>query len=243
MRKEFESLISKYGGNSQFEKNATQEEKEKYFLLKRAIEIEYNDYKFNHRNMVDSFFNRFIIEKETFNEMIIKDENEDFSIFTKKKFWGKSNIINPEIFRNNEFENQIEFNSLFQFLVFHKSNLFLDKDSAKKAIETEKRNLLLIINEGIKNYNEIVWTEFKTKILEQGIQSVFNSDSMIYNKFLNLENDIFIFESNYENWGVLNPKEFIEKEIMKQYNYKNYYGKILTRFKEKKINTNAQKSI
>ena len=65
MLKEFKSLISKYGGNSQFEKKSTQEEKVNYFLLKRAIEIEYNDYKFNHRNMIDSFFNGFIIEKKT----------------------------------------------------------------------------------------------------------------------------------------------------------------------------------
>ena len=57
MIKELDSLISKYGGNIQFDKNATQEEKEKYFLLSRVVEIEYNDYKFNHRNIVDSYFN------------------------------------------------------------------------------------------------------------------------------------------------------------------------------------------
>ncbi|MEM6339492.1 MAG: hypothetical protein AAF673_06215, partial [Pseudomonadota bacterium] len=54
----------------------------------------------------------------------------------------------------------------------------------------------------IKNYDGIVWTEFKTKILEEGIKSLLLYNENIHDKFINTVGDIFIFESRYENWGV-----------------------------------------
>jgi len=232
--KEFENLISKYGGINQFEKKATQSDKEKYFLLNRELEISFKHKIPSHGNMIDSFVIRFLTENDKINEIVIKEDDLYFSLFTKKKFMGKSNIINPESFRLKEFEKTIEFDSLFQFLVFHKSILFLDKDSAKETSNTDKRDKLISINKKINNYNKLVWTEFRTKILEVGIQNYFNSQPSVYEKFLNLKNDIFIFESNFDNWGVINSQEFLENEINSQFNYKNYFGKILTKLKSEK---------
>lgn len=235
MQQELERLISKYGGINAFENESTQEEKEKYFLLTRAITIEYNDHKFNHRNRIDEFFYALITKKKTVNDrVVVSEEDEHFSLFSKKKFSGKSTIINHEIYRKNEFKDKLEFDSLFQFLVFHKSILFLDYASAKKVITTDKKEKLITLSENIENYNGTVWTAFKTEILEEGIQHLFNSHSTIYNEFLNLKCDVFIFESSYEDLGVADVNKFEEIEIMKQFNYKNYFGKILTRLKANK---------
>ena len=234
MLKEVNELISKYGGISQFQEKASQAEKEKYFLIKRAVTIEYNDYKFNHRNMIDSFVHKYVNEKSDINEIVIKEDDDNYSLFSKIKFMGESNIINSDIYKIKRFSNYIEFESLHQFLIFQKSVLFLDEKSANEAIKTNNWNKLTKIDENIKNFNNTVWTEFKTKILEKGVFNLFKSNANLHQKFLNLKEDIFVFESNFENWGVINSYDFMNNELMKHFNYKNYFGKILTRIKIEK---------
>ena len=228
MLKELNSLISKYRGVAQFEEKASPKEKEKYFLLKRAITLEYNDYRFRHRNKIDYTVSQYLKNKENLEAIIIEEGDKYFSLFSENQFFSNSNILNLENVIFSGFPKSIEFCSMFQFLVFNKSVLFFDRDSAKKALKSNEKKELLKIDSKIENYNGTVWTEYKTKIIEKGFLTLLDKDSNLLKKVVSFNNKYIVFKSNYENWGVVSIEDFFKNEVKEIYNYKNYLGKILT---------------
>jgi len=228
---ELNRLISKYGGRSQFEKEATQAERERLFILQRAVEIEYNDYRFGHRNRIDSFIGKCLISEENINIDLIQEQNESYSIFSMNYFEGESNITNPEQYSIGGLPRIIEFQSLFQYLIFHKCVLFLEKELAGKVLKDANKESLMAIDSKINNYNTTVWTENKTQILEKGLQSLLKTSKGLMEKLFSMEADYFVFDSTYEDLGVTDIQGFINDEMQKMFNYKNYWGKILSKAK------------
>ena len=229
MSKELKKLISKYGNINQFEKKASQIEREKYFLLNRAITLEYNDYRFRYRNQIDFTISEYLNKEENRELLFIEETDDCFSLFSKNKFYAESNILNSENIIFDEFPKRIEFNSLFQYLVYNKSVLFLDRNSAKLSLKSNKKEELLKIDSEVEKYNGTVWTEYKTQIIEKGINLLLEENLELLNTIIHHKNKYFVFKSDYEDWGVKNIQNFLKNEIKKTYNYKNYLGKILTK--------------
>jgi len=230
MINEINKLISKYGDLPQFEEKANQAEKEKLFLLKRELVIEYNDYKYGHRNSIDSFIKNHLAQKAEIQISVVDEQDEFYSLFSANSFEGESNIINPNEYSVEGLPDVIEFKSLFQHLIFHKCVLFLDRKMAVDALKSEEKNRLLRIEKLIKSYDQ-TWIEHKTQILENGIQNLLKTNRYFKERFLNSSSEYFVFQSNYENFGVTNIQSFLDTEIRKTYNYKNYFGKLLTKMK------------
>ena len=230
MINEINKLVSKYGELSQFEEKANQAEKEKLFLLKRELEIEYNNYKFGHRNGIDSFIKKHLEQKAEIRINVVDEQDEFYSLFSENSFVGESNIINPKEYSVDRLPELLEFKSLFQYLIFHKCILFLDWELAVGALKSEGRNQLLQIERLIKSY-DTTWVEYKTQILENGIQNLLNTNKYYREKLLDSSSEYFVFQSTYENFGVTHIQSFLDKEIRKTYNYKNYFGKVLTKMK------------
>lgn len=229
MLKKLETLILKYGSINQFEEKASQIERDQYDLLKRAVVLEHNDYRFKHRNNIDFTISEYLGRAKNIETHIIEESDNHLSLFSNNRFSTRSNTLDSENVIFNEFNQQLEFNSLFQYLIFNKSTLFLDRTAAKLSLKSNENEELLSIDTKIKNYSKVVWVEYKTKILEKGIEALLKSKPDLLNTIGNYKDKYFVFKTSYENWGVTDIERFLKTEIKKAYNYKNYFGKVLTK--------------
>lgn len=223
MRKKLESYIKKYSTLEDFKALGSQAEKDDYLLIERAIIVSYDDHflqiQHNLDNLINSFINR-LHDKEYY---LIKGEDPLFSIYSNVNFEGKTNLYNPSEYMSS-FSIEASFSSLYQYIIFHKAILFLDRDSASKILKANSKNELTLLEANIKNIDKGVWCKYRVEIGETGIREILKSNEIFKSELYTKAYKLLVFIDEIPFWSVKSKSN--ETASLTQ---DNYLGKLLTK--------------
>jgi len=223
MRKKLESYIKKYNTLEEFKALGSQEEKDDYLLIERAIIVSYDDHFLQIQHNLDNLINNFIDLRHNKEHYFIQSDDPLFSIYSNLKFEGKTNFYNPEDYLSS-FSNQANFSSLYQYIIFHKAILFLDRESAHNILKTKSKRELITLEASIMNVDKGVWCKYRVEIGERGIRDILKSNEKFKTELHNKAYNFLVFKDEIPFWGV-NSRS---KDTLGWTQY-NYLGKLLTK--------------
>lgn len=132
-----------------------------------------------------------------------------FSQWHKSKFKGSVySIVNKELLPD-EFNEELEFSSTEQFMMYNKALLFLDRETASKIIMTDNSREQKEFGRDVRNFDEEVWKFARSEIVLRGNRLKFYQNKELKNELLNTEGTmpVLFFDGtalviNDVNWDV-----------------------------------------
>jgi len=226
MREILEHYIKKYGTFGNFKKVATKEEKIDYILNERSIKVSYDPYFLQVQHNLDFEFQQFI-ELGSDEYLFLENDDPVFSLYSNVCFYGEANLYTPDYLLIN-ITDQIEFSSLYQYILYHKAVLFLDLKMAKNILNTNPKRELISLSNKINNIDKLVWYKFRIEIAERAIRNILKSNEFFRKQFLQAGRKIFVLNNSDNFWGMGDYKITNISNVL-NFQKRNYIGKLLTK--------------
>jgi len=158
-----------------------------------------------------------------------------FSQWYKSAFQGPSvlfaaqqnlaSILNPET-------TQLEFSSAEQFMMYHKAVLFGDIDMAKAIIATQDPRTIKELGRQVKNFNDIIWTFFRSLIVYEGNKAKFTQNEVLKQALFATQGTTLVEASPYDQiWGIGLKANESKAQKRQTWEGKNLLGEILTQLR------------
>jgi ribA/ribD-fused uncharacterized protein len=104
--------------------------------------------------------------------------------------------------------NDIAYKTAEHFMMAGKALLFKDKAMFDEIIEAETPNQAKKLGRKVKNFDDLVWKEHKTKIVIEGNFHKFSQHTHLKNFLLSTGNKVIVEASPYDRiWGIGMGKE------------------------------------
>lgn len=216
---------------------------------KKRMKWTFNDWVAYERNLNVSMVSKVPVfpSNEDINLMRKKRINQNFKeefIFFNEKVNNifltdfQCNFIAPSYFREGgfkksligiDFQEEIEFNSIKQYVVFSKAMIMLDFDLAKTCTKVTGIQDLNKLEKRITNFNNKFWDFFKWRIVYMGNKFKFSQNSFLEKKLFSTKGTTLVFTSLEDKlWGIglqENDKRALKCNLWRG---QNLLGEILT---------------
>ncbi|MFT6336171.1 MAG: ribA/ribD-fused uncharacterized protein [Halioglobus sp.] len=226
MRKKLENYIKKYSTLENFRAFGSQEEKDDYLLTERSIIVSYDDHFLQVQHNLDNLINTFTDNVQNKEYYYFERNDTLFSMYAELEFIGETNLYNPKDYHCS-LPNRTSFNSLYQYIIFHKAILFLDRETAYNILKAKSMNQLILLGEGINNIDKGVWCKYRIEIAEKGIRNILKSNDKFESALFSINNKVLVFLDESIFWGV-DPIQRSKLNMTRC----NYLGKILTKISQ-----------
>ncbi|MFT5298576.1 MAG: ribA/ribD-fused uncharacterized protein [Flavobacteriales bacterium] len=140
------------------------------------------------------------------------------------------NKVKREFVLQNHFPFDVqEYSSAEQFMMFQKSIIFLDLDSAKKIMSTTDVSKIKKIGRKVSGFNENIWKYYRSKIVYEGNKAKFEQNENLKEELLKTKGTTIVEASPYDKiWGIGLTADDLKSQSRKTWNGLNLLGEILT---------------
>ena len=189
-----------------------------------------------------------IIDNKFFKIYYSRPNNERFTFFWETSLpfsqWHRSNFkatncelsilknnsnFKKDVFKGNFIGDELSFISMEQFMMYHKAITFLDIDSAVKIMATSDSRKIKNIGRKINNFDEDVWSYYKSNIVYLGNRAKFSQNYDLLEALVSTKNTTLVEAApNDQVRGIGLTKENRNSKSRATWNGCNLLGEILT---------------
>ena len=151
--------------------------------------------------------------------------NEKFTLF----WGGVFSNWHPCIFETDD----MMFNCVEQYMMYHKAMLFDDQESADKIMLSKSPREQKALGRKVSNFDKDEWENVAWDIVHEGCRLKFQSDSYLLAQLLATEGTTLVEASPYDKiWGIGLDAKNPDAMIREKWQGTNWLGEILTDLRE-----------
>ncbi len=120
------------------------------------------------------------------------------------------------------------FQSLLQFTLYQKANLFFDLQSASSILSEADNSQLQLLNANIRCFDEAVWKHFRSEVVYQGCKQRFLQNQHLITQLEKTRGQTLAYSSEDPVWGTGLPNLASNNVPRVYWEGKNLLGQILT---------------
>jgi ribA/ribD-fused uncharacterized protein len=146
------------------------------------------------------------------------------------KTWLLGNFEGQMDFLDGHFPyGEQEYSSAEQFMMYHKAMLFMDFDTAHKIMATKDVRKIKELGRQVQNFNETVWSFYRTDIVGAGNTAKFNSSDALRQALFDTQGKTLVEAApNDTVWGIGLAADDPLAQDRSTWKGKNLLGEILT---------------
>jgi ribA/ribD-fused uncharacterized protein len=99
-------------------------------------------------------------------------------------------------------ENEIEFSSAEQYMMYHKALCFHDVKTAEKILQTSDPRQQKLLGRQVRNFNNHIWTQQRKRIVKQGNRLKFQQNANLMSQLCQTKGVLAEASPGDSTWGI-----------------------------------------
>lgn len=152
-------------------------------------------------------------------------------------FFYKTNHPFSQWYKVNFVVNGITFCCVEQYMMYYKSLLFNDEETAAQILKSKNQRLHKELGRNVKNFNDYIWRCTSSKIVYEGNKNKFLQNKEILQKLLDTKGKIIVEASPYDRiWGIGLSENDPDRFNRSRWKGENKLGYILSKLRDDILN-------
>lgn len=129
----------------------------------------------------------------------------------------------------NSFQEELEFSSAEQFMMYHKAILFFDRETASRIMQASSSLEFYELGRQVKNFDKVVWKYFRSEVVYEANDAKFKQNPKLMDALTNTVGTTLVnVAANDKIWGIGLAPDDQKAQHRETWEGKNLLGEILT---------------
>lgn len=158
-------------------------------------------------------------------------------------FFYKTNHPFSQWYKIDFIVNEITFCCAEQYMMYHKSLLFNDQETAARIIKTKNQRLHKELGKQVNNFDDTIWKHNSIDIVYEGNKNKFLQNALILQGLLDTKGKIIVEASPYDKiWGIGLSEDDPNRFDSSKWLGENKLGYILSKLRDDILSGNVSHS-